>query len=273
MDQLAGTGSALLESCAADYAAILNPEHEKWNSYPPSIRQALRATTIVRVRAMRPLMLAVARMFEPAEASKAFKLILGSSVRLMIAGGARSAARSGSVEAPLAEAAQAVTEKRITTAAGVLAAFDDVVPKDAQFEAAFAVTTVSKVELARYYLRSLEMSAKGQADPCFMPNEDPGAINLEHILPKNPGGNWPEFTTDEADVSLRRLGNMALLQAKSNSDLKSAGFGAKAAVYKGSPYVLTSQVAEEPNWSVERIDVRQKALASLATRTWPLSVR
>jgi hypothetical protein len=263
---------ALLESCAADYAAILNPQHEKWNAYPPSLRQALRATTIIRVRAMRPLMLSVARFFDPVETAKAFKLILSASVRLTIAGGAKSAARSGTVETALAEMAQAVTEKRITATAGILAAFKEIVPGDAQFEAAFAGATVSKVELARYYLRSLEMSAKGQADPCFLPNEDATAITLEHVLPKNPEGNWAAFTDDEAELAYRRLGNMVLLQAKSNSDLKSAAFSAKAAVYKDSPYVLTSQVSGEKTWTSERIETRQKALAKLATGTWPLSV-
>lgn len=263
---------ALLESCAADYAAILNPQHEKWNAYPPSIRQALHAMTVVKVRAMRPLMLAVARFFELAEAARAFKLILAASVRLMIAGGARSEARSGTVEKALSDAACAVSEKRIPTAAGILTAFDGVIPKDQQFEAAFVTTTVSKVELARYYLRSLEMSAKSQPNPCFLPNEDAAVINLEHILPKHPDGNWPSFTEDEAEVSYRRLGNMVLLQAKSNSDLKSAPFATKVAVYKDSPYVLTSQVAGEKEWTPERIEARQKVLAKLGTGTWPLAV-
>ena len=42
-----GTSQAIalltdLESGAADYAAILNPQHEKWNKYPPTVRQRLQ---------------------------------------------------------------------------------------------------------------------------------------------------------------------------------------------------------------------------------------
>ena len=150
---------------------------------------------------------------------------------------------------------------------------DDTIPKDPQFQAAFASATVSKIELARYYLRCLEMAAKGEPDPCFTPNEDATIINLEHVLPRNPEGNWPGFSHEEVEASYRRVGNMVLLQSRANSDLKSAAFTEKSVVYAQSPYLLTSQVAERQEWTVETINERQQALSELACRTWPLLVR
>ena len=63
---------------------------------------------------------------------------------------------------------------------------------------------------------------------------------------------------------------MALLLAKNNSDLKSADFVTKKAVYKDTPYDLTRQIAEMDKWTVLEIDARQKRLAELAVKTWPL---
>ena len=61
-----------LENGASDYAAILNHEHDKWNSYPLSTHRAISALTLVRMRPMRPLMLSVARGFSEQEADVAF---------------------------------------------------------------------------------------------------------------------------------------------------------------------------------------------------------
>jgi integrase len=58
----------------------------------------------------------------------------------------------------------------------------DVIPVDEQFKQAFETATVSKGALARYYLRSLEMAAKKEANPWFIPNDDMHVINLEHVL-------------------------------------------------------------------------------------------
>jgi hypothetical protein len=77
--------------------------------------------------------------------------------------------------------------------------------------ASFVNTRVSKAQLARYYLRSLEMAAKGEAEPWFMPTADRAIINLEHVLPKKPEENWPQFTSDEVALYTNRLGNQAFV--------------------------------------------------------------
>ncbi len=69
---------------------------------------------------------------------------------------------------------------------------------------------------------------------------------------------------------MKRIGNLALLLAKSNSDLKSMDFKSKKAVYKDSPYELTRQIATVNDWTPEKISERQKGLAELALRAWPL---
>ena len=102
------------------------------------------------------------------------------------------------------------------------------------------------------------------------PNDDRLAINLEHVLPEKPEGNWPQFGEDEVKLYRNRLGNFVLLRASENSHLKSAGFDVKRTTYAASPYSLTKQAGEEGGWTTGTIEQRQAALAALAVQTWPI---
>ncbi len=211
-------------------------------------------------------MLAVAAQFEPKDASEAFRMFITWGVRLIIA----STTSRGSIEVPLADAAHLVFTKEITNAAALRKQVSEIIPSDEEFRRAFEIATVSKAQFARYYLRSLEMAAKGEATPWFIPNDDTQAINLEHVLPENPEGNWPEFDEDTARIYVRRVGNLALLLAKSNADLRSNDFRKKKAIYKNSPYELTRMIAKLSSWTKTEIALRQKSLAGLALKAWPL---
>jgi hypothetical protein len=255
-----------LETMAATYVAIFNPEHEKWNSYPDSIRRAIQTLSLLNIRSMRHLMLAAASQLSAKEATEAFRLSITWGVRLIIA----SNTSRGAVEEPLANAAHLVFAGVVTDAASLKKKLADIIPVDEEFRRAFESASVSKAAFARYYLRSLEMAAKGEATPWFIPNDDKQAINLEHVLPEVPETNWPQFDEEAAKLYVKRIGNLALLLAKSNSDLRSSTFATKKAVYKNSPYELTRQIAKAKNWGPAQITERQKGLAQIALVAWPL---
>jgi hypothetical protein len=255
-----------LETLAGLYVSIFNPEHEKWNTYPDAMRRAIQTLNLLNIRPMRPLMLAVSSRFNPKEAADAFRMFITWGVRLLIA----ASTRSDSVAEPIALAANQVFIGDIETAVALKKKLNKIIPVDEQFCQAFEVATVSKAALARYYLRSLEMAAKDEATPWFLPNDDRQTINLEHILPEKVDGNWPDFDQEKARVYAKRIGNLALLLAKSNSDLKSADFRTKKDVYKDSPYELTRQVSKAAKWNEEQIVRRQRGLAQLALKAWPL---
>lgn len=269
--QAKGTPAALtfltvLEGLANVYAAIASPDHEKWNDYPDAIRRAVQTLKLFNIKPMRPLLLAIAAKFTPTEANDAFRMLISWGVRLVIA----STTRSGSVENPLSDRAHEIFKGEITTAGQLRQKLLPIIPGDAPFKIAFEIATVSKASLARYYLRSLEMAAKNEATPWFIPNDDQQTINLEHVLPENPEGNWNHIQPDVAKAIYRRIGNLALMLAKSNSDLKSADFETKKAVFKNSPYVLTTQIASAAQWDEATISERQRSLSILALKAWPL---
>ncbi|MGD0947791.1 MAG: DUF262 domain-containing protein [Candidatus Binatia bacterium] len=280
--QVRGPESALaflttLETLAMNYAALFNTGHEKWNTYPDAVRDALKTLHLFNVKPLRPLMLAVALRFSPKEAASALNAFITLAVRLLIAG----STRTGSVEIALAEAANAVFGKQapgtgelvpeITGAAALKKKLTQILPNDQEFRQGFETATVSKPILARYYLRSLERQVKGQMSPWFVPNDDREVITLEHVLPMKPTPAWlSSFTEEEMEADVNRLGNLVLLLAKYNCDLRSDDFETKRAVYENAPYELTKQVATVADWNHAQIVERQKVLAEIAIKTWPL---
>ena len=254
------------ESWASVYVATYYQDSEKWIAYPDSMRKAIETLNFFNIHPFRPVLLAVAGKFSPAEATTAFQMFISLGVRLLIA----SSTRSGSVEETLGTAANKIYIEKITTAKGLKEEISGIIPSDEIFRQAFETATISKASLARYYLRSLEKVAKKEPVPWVVVNEDKEIITLEHVLPASTEGNWPQFTDEAAEAYYRRLGNMILLSRKANSELKSSGFAEKKKMYKDCPYELTRQIEAVNAWNAETINKRQNKLAELALTAWPL---
>src|SRR4051794_4011174 len=94
---------------------------------------------------------------------------------------------------------------------------------DREFPDAFATAGVSKAHFARYYLRALERTLTADPQPEFVPNEDNGAITLEHVMPLSPGPDW-EVDVETAAAAQRLLGNMVLLREARNRELGNGSF-------------------------------------------------
>ena len=264
----AATFAADLDRLASFYAATFNPEHETWNPHPVSTRQAIQVINALNIRPLRPVVLAVAaRIDNGMDLAEALRFLLSLGVRLLIA----SSTRSGAVEIPLAGAAHSIWQGEISSAVELKEALNPITPSDEEFRVAFETARVSNTSLARYYLRSLETASKNEDEPWFMPTDDGTIINLEHVLPKRPEGNWPQFNDEEVRLYSRRLGNLALMRASDNSTVRSAAFKDKKAFYARSPYVLTSEIGEYRQWTAQEITERQKHLAQLAIQAWPAS--
>ena len=257
-----------LDRLATTYVATFYSENEIWNGYPTATRRAIRVLNTLNIRPMRPAVLAVAdRFMDKREVANALSFLLSLGVRLLLA----SSTRSGAVETALANAAHSIWEGNVSSTDGLKKALYQITPSDAQFRTALETARVSKASLARYYLRSLETAANQEDEPWFMPTNDATVINLEHILPKKPDENWPEFTEDEVRLYGNRLGNLALIRASDNSIVGNAPFSEKKKVFKKSPYILTSEIAEYCSWTAREIGKQQIRLSKLAPQAWPIS--
>jgi 3-methyladenine DNA glycosylase AlkD len=97
-------------------------------------------------------------------------------------------------------------------------------------------------------------------------------VNLEHVLPENPGDKWPDLTPELADAYARRLGNLALLSTKKNTDIGNESFAEKRKALADSEFVLTKAIGDCEKWGPAEIDARQAKLADLALSVWAYKV-
>lgn len=83
---------------------------------------------------------------------------------------------------------------------------------------------------ARYVLLRLEYLLASHAAPLNLPDD----ISVEHILPQNPGGTsqWVlDFSEEERETWLHRLGNLMLLSRRKNTSLGNLDFANKRVRY------------------------------------------
>ncbi|NQU85559.1 MAG: DUF262 domain-containing protein [Mariniphaga sp.] len=254
----------LLEELSKDYAAILNPDHQKWNDYNVSVRKSIQAINLFGVSQIRPLMLAIARFFNKENTASSFKKIVAWSVRFMVLG-----LRGGRLDEGYSKLAHAIFNGKIKNTKDLKIESERIIIKDTEFKKSFETLNVRIAKLARYYLRSLETTARNEQDPEFIPSDEP-TINLEHIMPDSLGDGWKHINSEDFDTYFSRIGNLALLQAQKNLKIGNKSFKEKCKTYKNSTYLLTSQLYDITDWNIDEIENRQKILAELAVKTWPL---
>lgn len=272
-DEVTGRAQALslavgLDDFAADYSGLLSPlEYTGW----PSVDKQTRAhiyiiSRVLMIEQIQPLLLAVLRKFEPAQAKLASRIFLDWSVRFLVAG----SGGGGPLDRAYGQLSKDVMSGTVKTAADLKAKVGaGILRTDDEFKQTFSKARVSKTNLARYYLRALELYTKSD------PNPELGGIlddsfnfNVEHIMPQSESPDWP--VAEQTALQYRkRLGNLVLLNPDMNAKLGNKGFPEKKNVFASSPLLLTQAVTKFNKWGPAEIDERQVALAEFAVKVWP----
>lgn len=268
-----GKATELAHSLARNsvkYAAILNSDHQQWSEFGEGMKTDLSNLITLGIDRMRPITLAVTSKFDKNELKKAISYLVCASVRILIA----SPAPGGIFEQRIAEIAPKVSSGSIKTAKALAKEMNErIVPRDKEFQAEFEVANVSREFLARYYLRAME-NACDETEK--FPSRVGKAISgtLEHIMPQSQGEAWKHIDKDTFKAYYKRIGNLALLAQKENEAAGDLDFATvKVPIYEKSNFLLTSRLASETDWGPTQIEERQKELASLAVKTWPIKVR
>jgi hypothetical protein len=66
---------------------------------------------------------------------------------------------------------------------------------------------------------------------------------------------------------------MVLLQVTKNTQIGNSSFADKKPVLTASAYKLTQEAGKASAWGLKEITERQKDLATIALKTWPVTVR
>ncbi len=254
-----------MEEDVGVYAALSSPEDSLWTD---AQRKHIAELRMFSVRQPWPLLLAAHRAYDV----EGFTLILRAcsviSFRYNVIGGLAT----NDQERTYNTVAQRIAAGELATPAAGVRALAPVYIGDDAFRSAFAekvlrTTAARNKNIVRYILFQIERHLSG-----IDHDTDSLVYTVEHILPENPVGNWPEFSDSDAEEFVYRLGNMTLLEAGPNRDIGNAPFDAKRVVYQASGFEITKRVAlENERWVPERIGQRQRGMAGHATSIWRLA--
>lgn len=258
-----------LSELALVYAALDNPSDELWKEYGSSVREAVDALQLLKATQIRPLLLAIVAHFDAKEVRRALPMLVCWTVRFMVVG----KLGSGPLESGYADRAQEVSSGRIKTAAQLFEASKSFLANDGEFEQAFAVARSSAQYLARFYLRVLEKQSSAAAGDELIVNPNVDAVNLEHIMPQTRAPHWEGISVEQHENYVKRLGNLALLDRVLNEKSGNLPFADKAKALAKSKIATTREIAAATSWDTKAIDERQKQMAKLAVKAWPLKPR
>lgn len=253
-----------LAIAAPVYASLGNPLSDLWDEYDAMVRQSIEVLDQLGVTQLRPLLMAIFTHFAQDQTAKALPMIVAWTVRFLICG----SGGSGTLEMAYASRAGEVSSGKIKTAKALWDAMAAIVPDDATFKSKFATATISKADLAKYYLRVLEQQSKSHDDETIV-NPDQSKVNLEHILPRTPGKGWAHFSAEQQHTLVKRLGNLTLLATRLNVKAANAEFSEKRSHFAKSTINMTKDLCELTEWTPAEIDARQNKLADLAVKAWP----
>jgi hypothetical protein len=249
------------------YGAIISTESDFWKDYGESTKDRLRVLSRFSLQQNRPLLLAILQHFSKAEIEKSIRFIVSWSIRGIVAGGIGG----GQAERYICEAAVAIRSGHVKTTADLQGKLAPNVPSNSLFSQSFASFRTTGSALARYMLLAIEREMRGDKQPELVPNRNVDEVNLEHILPQRPkAGEWPSFSSEEAQVYAYRLGNMTLLPKGTNNKIGNKPWADKKPVLAASTYELNKKPGTVGDWTKAFIDHRQAEMAEIALKVWTI---
>jgi hypothetical protein len=256
-----------LNKAAKQYAALVNTDHEYWTGYKPETKEAAATLNLLGVTQIRTVFLAAMENFDSKEIDKLAPKLVSVAVRFQVVGGSGA----GTLERIYADVARKISDKKAVTAQDVIRSVTNV-PTDIAFEQAFNNFSISRTSLARYYLRQLEIYASRDNLGQLEPSTNTNRVNLEHVLPQSPSAAWGQVVSiEQAKTYYKRIGNLALLSSKLNSEIGNESFNSKKGVLAASSFVLTKRISENDSWGIPQIEARQADLSRLAVKCWTLT--
>jgi len=249
------------------YIAIQDEKYKFWNDNNLSnCAKWIRLLNSLELTQYYPLLFSIIKNFENGtEKEKSIKLILSWMVRMLIVG----SNKGGTIEQSYSKNAIKILKKEITTAKLLRDSIYNLVPDDNAFKSAFETATLSNEKLARFYLREIEnfQNKDNQEIEVIIDSEK---VNLEHVLPKKPDKNYSNFTDEEHQKYVKRIGNLTLMNTKANSRQRSCKFEDKKKEFSKSSLKITKTIADYDEWTVAAIEDRQKKLAEIAVKVWTI---
>lgn len=256
-----------LEKNAYIYIALFTPEDILWEN-DKEIKEDIRALTLFRVTQCNSLLMMAYNKLAVTEFKKVLHAIVALSFRYNVI----AKLQTNEMEKVYNRASVALFKSECITVKQILESLHPIYLSDADFKRYFEhkelnTNNSTTRKIVRYILYAIE--ARLPDGVCSNFEVDTGTI--EHILPEAYTDEWAaDFSEEEYENNLYRLGNFTLLEArKNNKEAAAKPFTEKKEVYAQSKYAL-SRMIEVSEWTPRMIHHRQAKLAALACGIWKI---
>jgi uncharacterized protein with ParB-like and HNH nuclease domain len=250
-----------LNDTADLYLAIQNPEDEFWRD-KPEIRKWLKELKLFQIRQINSLFLSALRNLEVENFKKLAKICSVISFRYNIIGGLNPNAQE--------DVYNTVALKISSNKRFEVVDFQSIYVSDLNFENDFSTkefkNTTRNHKIVKYILSKIEVyQHKNEIDP------ESDLFTIEHILPENADDTWGNFTFEEINRSVYRMGNLTLLERKLNREAGQKGYVEKIVLFAQSNSELTKTLPDNFNtWNEDKLAARQRELAKHAKAVWKI---
>lgn len=250
-----------LNDTADVYLAIQNPEDEFWRDKPEE-RKSLKELKLFQIRQTNSLFLSAYKNLDIEEFKKVLKICSVISFRYNIIGGLNPNAQE--------DVYNSVALKIKSNKQFDVLDFQPIYVSDLNFENDFSTkefkNTSRNHKIVKYILTKLEVYIfRNDLDP------DSDLFTIEHILPENGDETWGDFTFEEINRSVYRIGNLTLLEKKLNREADQKPYAEKIQFYEQSNCELTKHLPENYDvWNEDKLSSRQRELAKHAKAVWKI---
>jgi hypothetical protein len=250
-----------LNDTADIYLAIQNPEDEYWKD-KPEIRKALKELKLFQIRQTHSLFLSALKNLSIEQFEKLVKICSVISFRYNIIGGLNPNIQ----EDVYNETALKIgNDKKF-----YVTDFQRTYVRDTNFENDFSTkefkSTARNHKIVKYILTKIEKYLyQNDIDP------ESDLYTVEHILPESADETWGDFTFEEINRSVYRIGNYTLLEKKLNREADNKSYQEKLKFYIQSKVQLTQVIGDYyETWNEDRLAARQRELAKHAKAIWKI---
>lgn len=248
-----------LNDTADSYLAIQNPEDEFWRD-KPELKYIIKELKLFQIKQTNSLFLSGLRNLDIEKFKKLAKICSVISFRYNIIGGLNPNAQEDIYNAV---ALSLALNKNFNPSD-----FQSIYVPDFNFENDFSTkdfkNTTRNHKIVKYILSRIEIY-RFRNDIDY----DSDLFTIEHILPENADDTWGDFTFEEINRCVYRIGNLTLLEKKLNSAADQKQFAEKIDLFKQSNCHLTKTIPDLfDSWNEEKIAARQRELAKHAKAIW-----
>lgn len=246
------------------YIALQSPHDEFWKSNGQKIVKYLSYLKMFQIKQTNSLFITAYKNLSFEDFLKIIKICTIISFRFNIIGGYNAKDQE--------EVYNSIAIKINNTKHFITKDFEKVYIDDDKFENDFTKKYFKISSKNNKIIKYILIEIENQKNNHALSLEDDN-ITLEHILPESADETWGNFTDEEKERSVYRLGNLTLLEKILNRDAGNLKYEEKINIYKKSNIKSTLAIVDHyDTWSEDKLSSRQQQMAKIAKSIWKIEI-